>query len=80
MFDSHKLTENGFKEMSEFKENFALAVKKAMDLMPNNRERSIFFTKIEDAVFFGAKAIASKKENFSEVITYGEGHGQTNSN
>lgn len=80
MFDSHKLTENGFKEMHKFKNDLALAVEKAMELMPNSRDRAIFFTKIEDAVFFGAKAIASKEGNFSEIIKFGEKNGQTISN
>lgn len=77
MFDSHKLNENGFKEMNEFKENFAKAVNNALNLMIEGREKSIFKTKIEEAVFFGAKAIASKKENFESKIIYGLGENKS---
>ncbi len=71
MFETHKLNENGFKEMNEFKENFANAVNNALSLMAESREKSIFKTKIEEAVFFGAKAIASKPENFDSIKIYG---------
>lgn len=70
MFESHKLNDRGFKQMLEFKNEFALAVKRALDLMPDGREKAIFMTKIEEAVFFGAKAIAGKDGNFSEIVDF----------
>ena len=82
MFDNHKLNKNGFKEINTFKEDFSIAVINALNLMPEGREKAIFKTKIEEAVFFGDKAIASKKSNFDEVIIYGEGklNGKANNN
>jgi hypothetical protein len=70
MFDTHKLNEEGFKQMSTFKSAFANAVEQALLLMPEGREKAIFKTKVEEAVFFGAKSIASKDGNFTEITTY----------
>lgn len=72
MFETHKLNEEGFKKMHTFKEGLSVAVSKAMLEMPDGREKSIFKTKMEEAVFFGAKAIASHPENFSEIVNYTE--------
>ena len=74
MFEKYKLNENGVEEIDRFKEDIAYHVKKAMDLMPNCREKSLFFTKFEEAVSFGEKAIASKEENHNSKISYGDGH------
>lgn len=70
MFDTHKLNDKGFAEMQKYKETMAVAVAKAASLMPEGREQSIFITKMEEGVFFGAKAIAAKPENHSEVVKY----------
>lgn len=70
MFDTHKLNENGFARMEKYKRTMADAVKAATALMPEGREKAIFQTKMEEGVFFGAKAIASFPENHSEVVTY----------
>ena len=67
MFDSHKLNEKGFQEMADFKSGFALAVKVALTYMPEGREKQLFKTKLEEAVFFGAKAIAGADGNYSEI-------------
>ncbi len=72
MFETHKLNENGFEQMKSFKEKMSLVVSEAMLLMPESREKSIFKTKVEEAVFFGAKAIAGNPENFTEIINYPE--------
>jgi hypothetical protein len=70
MFDTHKLNDAGFAEMQRFKQNMANAVKNVTQDMPDSREKSIFLTKIEEAVFFGAKAIASNPAYHYEVTTY----------
>lgn len=70
MFDTHKLNDNGFEKMSAYKTTMAEAVKAATALMPEGREKSIFLTKMEEGVFFGAKAIASVPENHTEVTKY----------
>jgi len=70
MFDTHKLNEKGFEEMKAYKSRLAAAVNEVLVLMPEGREKSVFKTKIEEAVFFGAKAIASKSENHTEVTKF----------
>lgn len=70
MFDTHKLNEQGFKEMEAYKKTMADAVGFVAATMPDGREKSIFLTKLEEAVFFGAKAIASKDGNFTEIKSY----------
>lgn len=70
MFETHKLNNLGFNEMNEYKETMAHAVIKCIKLMPEGREKSLFKTNIEEAVFWGAKAIASKDGNYSEVFKY----------
>ena len=72
MFETHKLNEEGFSQMHWFKETMSIACSKVLSAMPEGREKSIFKTKIEEAVFFGAKAFASHPENFSEIINYTE--------
>ena len=70
MFDTHKLNQEGFDNMAAFKHTMADAVKRCAAAMPESREKSLYLTKLEEAVFFGAKAIASKPENHTEVIAY----------
>ena len=70
MFDTHKLNDDGFVEMKLYKETMAMAVNNVMKLMPECREKSIFLTKLEEGVFFGAKAIAGKTGNHSEITSY----------
>ena len=75
MFGTHKLNEQGFQEMKKFKNIMAKAANEANELMTgtsqeSGRAKAIFYTNLETAVFQGAKAIASKPENHSEVIEY----------
>jgi hypothetical protein len=72
MFDTHKLNEKGFKEVAKFKTHLSSSISEAMLDMPEGREKAIFKTKIEEAVFFGTKAIAGNPENFTERVTYPE--------
>ena len=70
MFDTHKLNDNGFAQMQAYKTLLADATRQAVALMPEGREKAIFLTKMEEAVFFGAKAIASREDNHTEVVKY----------
>lgn len=70
MFDTHKLNETGFSEVKQLKSEMSKAVEAALSLMPEGREKSIFKTKIEEAMFFGTKAIAGKDGNFTEIVKY----------
>jgi hypothetical protein len=70
MFDTHKLNENGFSEVKQFKTAMSEAVGNALKLLPEGREKAIFLTKLEEAMFFGTKAIASKDGNHTEITKY----------
>lgn len=72
MFDTHKLNETGFAQMEAYKKKMSLTISEVLGLMPEGREKAIFRTKIEEAVFFGAKAIAGKEGNYSEIVKYDE--------
>lgn len=64
MFDTHVLNPEGFKQMDTFKKAAANFVREAEKMMVvQSREKSIFTTKMEEAVFFGAKAIAQIEDN-----------------
>ena len=70
MFDTHVLNEQGFEQMKEYKNLISYAVKEATKMMRDSREKSLFITHIEEAVFWGAKAIAQMPENYKEKITF----------
>ena len=70
MFDTHKLNDEGFKNVSNLKAKMAEVVNEVLQLMPEGREKNIFKTKIEEAMFFGTKAVAGKEGNYSEIIKY----------
>jgi hypothetical protein len=70
MFSTHKLNDQGFAQVKIFKNVMASAVEAVLAGMPEGRERSIFLTKLDEAVFFGTKAIAGKPGNFTEVTEY----------
>lgn len=71
MFETHKLNETGHEAVKEFKTAMALAVRTIDALLPEQGcDVDKFNAKIEEAVFFGTKAIASRPENHTEVVTY----------
>lgn len=70
MFDSHKLNPQGIEKVSAFKTAISMAVKSVSDLLPEGRDKSIFITKIEEAVFFGTRAIAANDENHEGKTEY----------
>lgn len=75
MFDTHKLNLEGFVQMKKFKNIMANAANEAAELMTDTtpegqRAKAIFFTNLETAVFYGAKAIASVPRNHDEIIRY----------
>ena len=70
MFDTHMLNERGKVAMAVYKKTLADAVKAVVTIMPDGREKSIFITKMEEGVFFGAKAIASHPENHDSKTEY----------
>lgn len=70
MFDTHKLNDKGFEEVGQFKSLMSVAVYAALLMLPEGRDKSIFQTKIEEAIFFGTKAIASKPDNYTEITKY----------
>jgi hypothetical protein len=70
MFDTHKLNDSGFQEVAQFKTTLAKAIQEILNILPEGREKSVFKTKVEEAVFFGTKAIASKPGNFTEILEF----------
>jgi hypothetical protein len=72
MFDTYKLNDQGFEAVSIFKNEIADTLKKIDSIIPEGREKSVFKMKLEEAVFFGTKAISAKPGNFSEVVNYGK--------
>lgn len=69
-FDRHMLNDNGIGEVDAFKSDFVTLIKRVASSLPDSKEKAMFITKAEEASFWGTKAIASKEDNHSEVISY----------
>lgn len=78
MFETHKLNEKGFLEVHMLKQRITDAVEDVLQLMPENREKNLFKTNIETAMFYGTKCIAAKPENHTEIVTYSSKGAVTN--
>jgi len=65
LFQVHKLNEVGFAKANELAEAFNTLVEKIDNLIQTHpsREKSIVYTKLEEACFFAKKALASQKAN-----------------
>jgi hypothetical protein len=70
MFATHKCNEKGFAEITEFKTKIACAMKEIKGFLPEGRDKSLFVTYLETAMFWGTKAIASKDGNYTEKTEY----------
>ncbi len=68
MFTTHKLSEQGFAEVKVFKETLEEAYNKVDSLLAEGREKSLYKTHLETALFWGKKAIADKEGNFTEKL------------
>ena len=73
MFETRKLNDVGFDNLDRFKRTIAEAANSALSMMPDGREKSLFITKLEEAVFFGSKAITSNPAYYYDEKSYGIG-------
>jgi cytoplasmic iron level regulating protein YaaA (DUF328/UPF0246 family) len=64
------LNDRGQSDVHIFKQIMTDAAERVLVNMPTGRLRSIFETKLEEAMFFGTKAFASKPGNFKEIVSY----------
>lgn len=67
MFHTHKLNDKGVRDVARFKYAMTAVVVNVLGMMPEGREKALFTTKIEEAVFFGTKAVAGKPGNFTSI-------------
>lgn len=70
MITTHVLNEDGKRDVKNFKTTMNTLAKKAVAYLPEGREKSLFITKIEEACFFGTKALSSMEGNYSDVIDH----------
>ena len=70
MFETHKLSETGFESVKRFKSHMNKSISAILQSIPEGRDKAIFVTKVEEAMFFATRAIASAPGNHTEIITY----------
>ena len=64
LFTFHKLNQKGIDRAVTIAEAYTTLVNLINELVPNNsREKSVAFTKLEEASFFTKKAMAQLEEN-----------------
>jgi len=64
MFKTHRLNNTGFEEVEKFKDTLRKTVTTLEKMLPtDSRELSMFKTKMEEAAFWGTRAIAMKEKN-----------------
>lgn len=67
---THLVNEKGLQELNDFSESLAACIQQCLLLMEDGRDKSIFKTKIEEAVFFGKRAISGKQENVKQKVSF----------
>ena len=70
IFCTHKLNDLGFAKVKMFKKIMSSAVSNVVQDLPETRNKAIFLSKIEEAMFFGTKAIAEEAHCHTEKISY----------
>lgn len=70
MFETYKLNDKGMDEVKAFKAILSEAVDACLRLMPEGREKQIFKTKVEEAGMFGARSVAGKVGNHTDVVPF----------
>lgn len=73
MVDRVKLTKEGVDAVENFKTLVDALGRHGFSVMAQGRDASLFFTKLEEALYFGCKAISRKSGHFEKEITEGEG-------
>ena len=70
LFDTHLLNDKGLEEVEKYKSCLSSSINECLSLMPEGRYKAIFKTKVEEAAFFGTKAIAGKEGNYDTIKEY----------
>ena len=66
MMETHALTKEGKQELDTLLATMREASKNTLSLMPDGREKSLFETKIKEALYFGVRAVCLKEGNKAE--------------
>lgn len=67
MFNEYHSTKEGQKELDQFKEGMIDAARIALSIMQEGRNKELFKCRMEEAYFFGKKAIIEKAGNFMAI-------------
>lgn len=69
MFETYMLNDLGKEQVRYFKTKMELLVTHSENMLVDGREKAIFKSKIEEAMFYGTRAIAKNPAHHSEVLT-----------